>query len=100
MLLTSARLMNLTFWKKPYGRQVRVANRGDLDDLVFLGHGGRHGQRDAATDAAEEEVDLLSQDEVFPFADPDIDLELGVTNRQHDLPPQDAAGGIDLVDSH
>jgi len=68
--------------------------------LFFLGHGGRDGQRDAARDGAQQEVDLLAQDEVLGLPDADVDLELGVANRQRDLPAQDAAGGVDVVGAH
>jgi hypothetical protein len=72
----------------------KVAKKGTFSLAAHIGNG----QGQGAVDRAHQDVHVFAVDQFLGGGQADVDLELAVPGGEDDLAPQNAAGGIDLVD--
>ena len=77
--------------------EVGVAAGNDVQDFLFGGDLGDRGG-DAGIDVADHEVDLIPLDQLARLLHAGADVVGGIFHQQFDLPPENAAFGVDLLD--
>jgi len=81
------------------GQRRGLGDRDEEQRLVLLGDLG-DGERHATVNDAGQEVDLLLEDEIARLANAHVGLGLIVADDELELPPEDPARRIDLLDGH
>jgi hypothetical protein len=78
---------------------IGLRDRRDEDDLVLLGD-DRHGRPLGRGQGADQEVDVLLQDELARDAHGLVRVGLGVADQELDLAAEHAALGVELFHEH
>ena len=81
------------------GQHIGLDHGHDEDDLVLLGH-RRDGRPFGRRQRADQELDVLAQDQVAGDAYGLVGVALGVAHDELELAAENAALGVDLLDEH
>ncbi len=79
--------------------RVGMAARNDVQDFLLVGN-LRHRQRERRIDVAEQEIDLVVVDQLARLLHRRAGVAAGgILDDQLDLPPENSALGVDLLDA-